>query len=118
MIQLSLKEKETLTKTVKVNGMTAQMLLLIQELAELQQAITELLIALEDGNAEIPYDAVLSEWADVWICLQYIPYTTLLGSCELEEAVHQKIARLQRWLEAADFQTARKIDREWERKLP
>lgn len=128
MINLTLEEKQTLADVGRKFGTISQLIELSTECAELQKAVMTTVaalarkdplsvFALQDLTDEQD-DQLISEWADVWICLQYIPIITMIGSCELEEAVHGKLARLKRWLDSDYFETAREIDREWQKKLP
>ena len=80
--------KKTLTEAIQLYGEENQLIVALEELAELQKEITKTLRG--QGRRE----AVLEEIADVRIMLEQLIIIGGFSSLELEEELARKLARL------------------------
>lgn len=85
MIKLEIKDHQPLIKMIQKNGKEKQMLVAMEELAELQQAISHFLRGRDHNISE--------EMADVYIMLAELQYIMNNG-IEVQDWIDAKVFRL------------------------
>lgn len=85
-----LEKFDILTKSFDHDGWEIKEIVSIEELAELQQAITK---DLRNPSSYSTHVNLLEEMADVYICLEYIKMTFSITEEEMKKAISVKLER-------------------------
>lgn len=90
-MKMKINNKDVLDKAIKKYGVEKQLLVCMEEPAELIQAISKVERYPEDSTR---MQDLIEEMADVTICLEYLKLIYNIRQEELEEWINRKVKRI------------------------